>query len=130
MSQNFFEVSANIVSLGMRIDIVSNRDETSDLHPIQQLTASFKLGAPRPQSKDAGPHGLSVFGTLVGPASHVAPLILAEASSSSTRLASQTPPCQGEPGLHCSSGPLEKPSVDGIGSGLQKESGLDKVLPT
>ncbi len=29
----FFKVSANIVSLGMRIDIVSNRDESSDLHP-------------------------------------------------------------------------------------------------
>ncbi len=29
----FFEVSANIVSLGMRIDIVSNRDKPSDLHP-------------------------------------------------------------------------------------------------
>ncbi len=29
----FFEVSANIVSLGMRIDIVSNRDEPSDLYP-------------------------------------------------------------------------------------------------
>ncbi len=29
----FFEVSANIVSLSMRIDIVSNRDEPSDLHP-------------------------------------------------------------------------------------------------
>ncbi len=29
----FFKVSANIVSLGMRIDIVSNRDEPSDLHP-------------------------------------------------------------------------------------------------
>ncbi len=28
-----FEVSANIVSLGMRIDIVSNRDEPFDLHP-------------------------------------------------------------------------------------------------
>ncbi len=29
----FFEVSENIVSLGMRIDIVSYRDEPSDLHP-------------------------------------------------------------------------------------------------
>ncbi len=27
-----FEVSVNIVSLSMRIDIVSNRDEPSDLH--------------------------------------------------------------------------------------------------
>ncbi len=27
------EVSENIVSLGLRIDIVSNRDEPSDLHP-------------------------------------------------------------------------------------------------
>ncbi len=32
-SYNFFKVSANIVSLGMRIDIVSNRDEPSDIHP-------------------------------------------------------------------------------------------------
>ncbi len=31
----FFEVSANIVSLGMRIDIVSNRDKPSDLHPYK-----------------------------------------------------------------------------------------------
>jgi len=36
-SYNFFEISANIVSLGMRIDIVSNRDKPSDLHP-------YKLG--------------------------------------------------------------------------------------
>ncbi len=28
-----FEVSANIVSLGLRIEIVSNRDKPSDLHP-------------------------------------------------------------------------------------------------
>ncbi len=83
-------------------------------------------------SEDAGPHGLSIFGTSVGPASHVAPSVLAETSSSSTRLASRTPPCQGEPGLHCSSGPLEEPSVDGTGCapghGLQKEGGLDRRL--
>ncbi len=30
---SFFEVSANILLLGMRIDIVSNHDEPSDLHP-------------------------------------------------------------------------------------------------
>ncbi len=65
--------------------------------------------------KDAGPHGLSVFGTSVGPFSHAAPSVLAETSSFSTRLASQTPPYQGEPGLRCSSGPLEGPSVDGTG---------------
>ncbi len=29
----YFEVSANIVSLGMRIDIESNCDKPSDLHP-------------------------------------------------------------------------------------------------
>ncbi len=29
-----FEVSANIVSLSMRIDIESNRDEPSDLGPV------------------------------------------------------------------------------------------------
>ncbi len=60
-------------------------------------------------SKDAGPHGLS---TSVGPVSHAAPSLLAETSSSSTHLASRTPQCQGEPGLCCSSGPLEIPSVD------------------
>ncbi len=83
-------------------------------------------------SEDAGPHGLSVFGTSVEPASHAAPSVLAETLSSSTRLASRTPPCQGEPGLHCSSGPLEEPLVDGTGHapghGLQKEGDLDKRL--
>ncbi len=44
--------------------------------------------------------------------------VLAETSSSSTRLASRTPPCQGEPSLHCSSGPLKKASVDGTGRAL------------
>ncbi len=81
-------------------------------------------------SKDAGPHGLSVFSTSVGPASHAAPSVLAETSSSSTCLASRTPSSQGEPGLRCSFGPLEKPSVDGtgraLGYGLQKEGGLDR----
>ncbi len=32
MNLNDFSISANIVSLGMRIDIVSYRDESSDLH--------------------------------------------------------------------------------------------------
>ncbi len=40
--------------------------------------------------------------------------------------------CQGEPGLRCSSGPLEEPSVDGTrrapGHGLQKEGDLDRRL--
>ncbi len=51
---------------------------------------------------------------------------------SSTQLASQMPPCQGEPGLRCSSGPLKEPSVDVTGHvpghGLQKECGLDRCL--
>ncbi len=58
--------------------------------------------------------------------------VLAETSSSSTHLASQAPSCQGEPGLRCSSGPLEEPSVDGMGCapghGLQMEGGLDRRL--
>ncbi len=58
--------------------------------------------------------------------------VLAETSSSSTHLASQAPSCQGEPGLRCSSGPLEEPSVDGMGRapghGLQMEGGLDRRL--
>ncbi len=67
------------------------------------------------------PHGLSVFGTSVGPASHAAPSVLAETLSSSTRLVSQ-----------CSSAPLEEPSVYGTGRvpghGLQKEGGLNRCL--
>ncbi len=31
----FCEVSANIVLMGMRINIVSNRDKPSDLHPYR-----------------------------------------------------------------------------------------------
>ncbi len=42
-------------------------------------------------SEDSGPHGLCVFGTSVGPASHAAPSVLPETSSSSTRLATRTP---------------------------------------
>ncbi len=68
---------------------------------IQQLEASFKLGVPR---KAFQRMRFSVFGTSVGPASHAAPSVLAETSSSSTCLASRKPPCQGEPGLRCSSG--------------------------
>ncbi len=103
----------------------------SAAHFIQQLHSKPEPLAPSQSiSKDAGPHGLSVFSTSVGPASHAAPSVLAETSSSSTRLASRTPPCQGEPGLRCSSCPLEKPSVDGtgraLGYGLQKEGGLDR----
>ncbi len=82
--------------------------------------------------RDAGPHGFSIFGKSVGPASHAAPSALAESSSSSTRLASQTPPSQGELGLRCSCGPLEEPSVDGMGRapeyGLQKELRLEGAV--
>ncbi len=98
----------------------------------QGFIQTWSPSPPQRISKDAGTHGLSVFGKSVGPASHAAPWALAETSSSSTRLASQTPPSQGELGLHCSSGPLEEPSVDGMGRspkhGLQKEGGLDKRL--
>ncbi len=41
--------------------------------------------------------------------------VLAETWSSSTCLTSRMPPCQGELGLRCSSGPLKKTSVDGAG---------------
>ncbi len=96
----------------------------------QGFIQTWSPSPPQRISKDAGTHGLSVFGKSVGPASHAAPWALAETSSSSTRLASRTPPSQGELGLHCSSGPLEEPSVDGMGRapkhGLQKEWGLDK----
>ncbi len=80
---------------------------------------------PQSVSEDAGPHGLSIFGTLIGPASHAATSVPAKTLSSSTCLASQTPPYQSEPGLRCNNGPLEGPSVDGTGRapghGLQKE---------
>ncbi len=67
-------------------------------------------------SKDAWPHGLSVFVTSVGPASHAAPLVLAKTLSSSTCLAALAP--------------LVKPSVDGTGCapGLQKRGDLDRRL--
>ncbi len=102
---------------------------------IQQLTASFKLGVPCPLKAFQRMLGLMASassGLQLGLLSHVAPSVLAETSSSSTRLASRMPPCQGEPGLHCSSGPLEEPSVDGTGCapghGLHKEGGLDRRL--
>ncbi len=48
---------------------------------------------PQSVSEDAGPHGISVCGTSVGPASHAAPSGLAETSSSSNTLGvtSRTP---------------------------------------
>ncbi len=72
---------------------------------IQQFASSFKLGVSFPLKvfQRMLRNGLSVFDTSVGPASHAAPSVLAETSSFSTRLASRTPPCQGEPGLCCSS---------------------------
>ncbi len=95
-----------------------------------RLHSNLESLAPQSTSEDAWPRGLSIFGTSVGPASHAAPSVLAETSNSSTCLASQTPPYQGEPGQHCSSGPLVGPSVDGTGRapghGLQKEGGLDR----
>ncbi len=38
-----FEEAANIVSLGMRIDIEPNRDEPSDLHPYLALIYIGKI---------------------------------------------------------------------------------------
>ncbi len=72
-------------------------------------------------SKDAGPHGLCVSGTSVGPASHVAPSVLAETTCSTPHLASRTPSCQGEPGLRSSSGPLKRPT-------LHKEGKSQRVI--
>ncbi len=40
-------------------------------------------------SENAGPHGISVFSTSVGPASHAAPSVLTETSSSSRRSVSR-----------------------------------------
>ncbi len=51
---------------------------------------------------------------------------------SAAQRVSQTPPWQGESGLHCSSGPVEEPSVDGTGRasehGLQLEGDLNRCL--
>ncbi len=48
------------------------------------------------------------------------------------RVPSQTPPCQGEPGLRCSSGPYKNHQwmerCMAPGHGLQKEGGLDRCL--
>ncbi len=93
--------------------------------------ASFKIGASRPlKTFQKMLHGHPVPGNSVGPALHVDPSILAETSSSSPCLASRMPPCQGEPGLRHSSGPLERPSVDGMGRALvyhiQKLGGLNR----
>ncbi len=95
---------------------------------IQQLAASFKLGVPHPLKAIQRMLVLmAFFGTSVSPAS-----VLAETSSSSTRLASRKPPHHGEPGLRCSSCPLEGLSMEGMGRasghGLQKEDDLDRCL--
>ncbi len=94
------------------------------------LIQSWSLSPSQSISEDAGPHGLRVSSTSVGPALHEAPSVLAETTSSVPHLASQTPPRQGGPGLRGSFGPLERPSVDGTGrspgNGLQKEGSLDR----
>ncbi len=64
--------------------------------PTQQPPKASQSPSPSQSvSDDAGPHGLSVFGTSVGPASYVVPSVLAETLSSSTRLASRMSPCHG-----------------------------------
>ncbi len=55
------------------------------------------------------------------------PSVLAETSSSSTRLTTRTPPCQGEPGLRYSSGPLEK-NIKGWNAACRKVN-LCKWMP-
>ncbi len=59
----FFEVSANIVSLGMRIDIVSNRDETSDLHPYLLAMKIYIRWTPRVLSTVPQVHLITVHDT-------------------------------------------------------------------
>ncbi len=96
---------------------------------IQQLAASFKLGVPCP---------LKAFQRMLGlmaSASSVLQLGLLHMRPLRCWLKPRVPPdapCQGEPGLCCSSGPLEETSVDGmgcaLGHGLQKEGGLDRRL--
>ncbi len=108
-----------------------SRDRTCTCHSAAHgFIQNWSISPSQDVSKDSGLHGHPVPGNSVGPALHVDPSILAETSSSSPRLASRMPPCQGEPGLRHSSGPLERPSVDGMGRALgyhlQKQGGLNR----
>ncbi len=97
---------------------------------IQQLAASFKTGNPHPLKAFQRMLGLMASASSVLQLGLLHASVLAETTRSSTRLVSRTPPCQGEPALRCSSGPLEKPSVDGMGHapvyGLLKDGGLNR----
>ncbi len=64
---------------------------------VHGLIQTLSPSPPQSFSEDAGPYGLSVFGTSVGPALRAPPSVLAKTSSSSTRLASRTPSHHGEP---------------------------------
>ncbi len=83
-------------------------------------------------SKDAGPHGLGITSTTVGPAPHDTPSVLAETTNSAPCVASWMPSHQGEPGLCYSSGPLERPTVvqagRDYGHDSQKEGCLDRCI--
>ncbi len=115
-AQSTLSPSQRISFLGTVIDSARMRAVVTPEHAlaIQQLAASFKLRVPLPPQnilEDAGPHGLSIFGTSVGPALHAAPSVLAETLSSSTCLASRTPSYQGEPGALCAT--AHRPSAPG-----------------
>ncbi len=123
--------ASNLVSFGGRNDGEMDDSLSLAAWDVEELSGSYNdhartctghlaahsyilIRSPLPSqstSKDAGPRGLSVFGTAVGPASHTAPSVLAETSSSSTHLASRRPPCQGEPGLRGSSWCLRQVQV-------------------
>ncbi len=77
---------------------------------VHGLIQTLSPSPPQSFSEDAGPYGLSVFGTSVWPALRAPPSVLAKTSSSSTRLRIMV-----SPGLPCSFGPLEGLSVDGTG---------------
>lgn len=83
-------------------------------------------------SENTWPNGGSIISSSAGPATHVAPEVLAETPRSSPRLASRTPPYQSRPQLCLGPVLLDGPSsVLGRyrpGVGLQKDGGLDRCL--
>ncbi len=88
------------------------------------------LSPPQNISEDAGPHGLCIAGTIVGPALHETPSVLAETTHSALCVATQMHASQGEPSLCDSSDPLERPAVAQAGHDYgyesQKEGCLDR----
>ncbi len=64
---------------------------------------------PQSVSENARPHDRSIVSATVEPASHATPSALVETTGSTSRMASRTSACQGEPGLCNSPGPWKDP---------------------